>query len=706
MNWFSKSARRRHRLSRFLREHRIAILIAVGLAAFGATQSGYFKWFIPFQRLELASVDFRFHLRGYTEPSRDIVVVGLEESSMVPGNVGEEDRAGSEALQLMEKPYPWSRKVYALLLDRLFAAGAKLVAMDLLFFNEKEGDAELAAALKKYQDRVVIGSRFAPTVESEIYETPIEAILPPERQDIVGYTTFWYDSDAVIRRVTYRTSQLRQHDERRFADVPDDLIGFSALAVERFTGKPVPPLHNQLINFQGPAGMYRHLPIEEVFIDRFFKRTRQFEFGKIFQDKIVFVGPAAEIFHDFHNTTFGVMHGVEIHAQVAGSLLGGTLLRDAPDYSSPALTLALTALSIAGSLAVRHALWRSACFVALGAGFVLFSQWLFTGPRLVVPMVPPLFAFVCASSFGVLFDFLIEQRERARVRAVLDKYVSQNIAELVLADSRSFEESLRGQKKAVTVLFSDIRGFTEITETTDPDKLVAQLNEYFLEMVDSVLVEGGTLQRFIGDAILAVWGDTHTRGIEDDASRTMRAALLMRTMLARLNTRWKNDPARVQLKMGIGVNQGEVIVGNIGHPLRMEFTVLGDGVNTASRLESATKLYHCDILVGGKVEELTRGRFLFRRVDLVTLKGKAKPEEVFTPLADASESAPPWLDKYHRAVALYRRGAFREAAEIFRSVNNELGGDSLCEMYLARCENYERTPPHAGWDGSHTLTEK
>src|SRR5207244_12735433 len=112
-----------------------------------------------------------------------------------------------------------------------------------------------------------------------------------------------------------------------------------------------------------------------------------------------------------------------------------------------------------------------------------------------------------------------------------------------------------------------------------------------------------------------VAGDTHTRGIEDDASRAVRAALLMRTMLSRLNARWKNDPARAQLKIGIGVNQGEVIVGNIGHPLRMEFTVLGDGVNTASRLESATKLYHCDILVGGPVEELTRGKFLYRRVD-------------------------------------------------------------------------------------------
>ncbi len=710
MNWSLKdgTGERRRRLSHLLRKYRTAILIAVGAVAFLVTQSGWFKRFTPLQRVELSSLGFRFHFRGYTDPSPNIVVVGVEESSLIPGNVGEKDRVGSEALQLMQKPFPWSRKVYALLVERLIASGAKVVALDVLFFDEKEGNEELAAVLRKYHGRVVIGSRFAPTEASgQIYETPCAAILPAEGQGVVGYVTFWPDSDGAIRRVTYHTSELREHDARRFADDPENLTAFNAFAVEKFTGKPVPPLHDQLINFQGPAGMYPHVPIEEVFIDRLFKNSRQFEFGKIFRDKIVFVGPIAEVFHDVHNTNYGMMPGVDIHAQVAGSLLQGTRLRDAPGWSGPALALAMAALSILGSLAVSHAIWRSACFVALGAGFVLLSQWLFVGPRLVVPMVPPLFALVCTGAFSVLFDFLIEQWERARIRTVLDKYVSKNVAELVLADSRSFEESLRGRKKAVTTLFSDIRGFTTMTETTDPHKLVAQLNEYFLKMVDGVLREGGTLQKFIGDAIMAVWGDTHSHGPEDDASRAVRAALQMRAMLAALNGQWKTDPARVELKSGIGINHGEVIVGNIGHPLRMEFTVLGDGINTAARLESATKQFGCDILVGGQVEELTRGQFLYRCVDLVKLKGKTKPVEVFIPLGDAGTQAPVWLEGYHRAIGLYRRGAFLEAAEIFKSVNSDLGdGDFLSAMYLARCETYAHTPPPDGWDGSHTLTEK
>jgi adenylate cyclase len=207
--------------------------------------------------------------------------------------------------------------------------------------------------------------------------------------------------------------------------------------------------------------------------------------------------------------------------------------------------------------------------------------------------------------------------------------------------------------------------------------------------------------------MMAAWGDTHSGGIQSDAQRAVRAALEMRPKLADLNARWNGNADRQKLAIGIGVNHGDVIVGNIGHPQRMEFTVIGDGVNLAARLESATKQFHADILVGETVEALTREQFVFRPVDLLTVKGKSKPVEVFALLNDRSQPAPAWLEKYLEAVKLYRSRKFAEAASQFEATQKEIGGeDFLCEMYVKRCNAYIEQPPPENWDGSYTLSEK
>jgi adenylate cyclase len=322
-------------------------------------------------------------------------------------------------------------------------------------------------------------------------------------------------------------------------------------------------------------------------------------------------------------------------------------------------------------------------------------------------MMQPLFCLIATGSFGIVFEYALEQLERRRYRNVLDRYVSKNVAKTILEDRRSFVEALKGRKKPVTVLFSDIRGFTTMTESSDADKLVAQLNEYFRDMVGTVLQHEGTLQKFVGDAIMAVWGDTHSHGIDTDACSAVTAALQMREALATLNAGWQGKPDRPKLSIGIGVNHGEVIVGNIGHPQRMEFTVLGDGVNLAARLESATKQFHTDLLIGEQVEKLTRTYFVYRTVDLLTVKGKTRPVEVFALLHDRSKPAPDWLAVYHEGVALYRRRQFSTAVGHFEKAQAMMGGgDYLCDMYAARCHAFELSPPPEKWDGSYTLSEK
>ena len=260
----------------------------------------------------------------------------------------------------------------------------------------------------------------------------------------------------------------------------------------------------------------------------------------------------------------------------------------------------------------------------------------------------------------------------------------------------------------MTIVFSDVRGFTSIFESSDAVALVEQLNEYFEQMVACIQEEGGTLQKFIGDAIMAAWGDTHSLGHGEDAVRAVRCALAMRRALRDLNELWKVNPARVPMRTGVGVNHGEVVVGEVGSQgVRKEFTLLGDAVNSAARFESATKQYHVDLLVGGSVEALTREKFVYRAVDRARFKGKTQPIEVFAVLSDAATPAPAWLARWHEAVALFRGARFAEAVPLFRNIAVEIGGeDFLCGMYLARIAIYEIDPPPADWDGAHTLSEK
>ncbi|HEX9047316.1 MAG TPA: adenylate/guanylate cyclase domain-containing protein [Verrucomicrobiae bacterium] len=279
---------------------------------------------------------------------------------------------------------------------------------------------------------------------------------------------------------------------------------------------------------------------------------------------------------------------------------------------------------------------------------------------------------------------------------------------MILDDPESVANSLRSVKKPVTILFSDIRGFTTMTEKADPEKLVSQLGEYFAEMVDIIQEKNeGTLQKFIGDAIMAAWGDTHTRGNAEDAKRAVNAALAMRRGLSSLNAQWKNNPDRIQLATGIGVNHGDVVYGNIGSKDRTELTVLGDGVNLAARLESATKQFHTDILIGEEVEKLTREHFVYRKIGAVAFKGKTKPVETFTLLSDRTVPPPAWLAKYHEGIQLYRARKFSDAIKQFETARQEIGAeDFLCEMYLSRCATHQQSPPPEPWDGSFTLSEK
>lgn len=654
----------------------------------------------PFwQKIEGASVDRRYTVRGVSQAHPDIRIIGIMASSMA--YPWEEDVMKSQELQLMQKPWPWDRRVYAGLLEKLVNAGAKVVMFDLVFAGETEGDPVFAELLRKYEGKVSIGSLISVANLEFEYIAPNVSLVPDPNQPIVGFVTTWPDADGVTRRARYR-GRVDPSDE-------EELLSLSAVTAEKFRNNlQYPPLHeSNFINFAGPNGTYEVIPIENIFVEQIWEAP-PLNGGRYFKDKIVLVGPYAEILQDIHQTPWAIMAGPEIQANMLATLLDNSFLRDSSEWTNRITVIVMIVIAAAICLFMRSAWLQVLLLIFVGGAFLMVAQQFFTVRSLVVPVVPPLFGLAVTGLGGVGFRYVLEQIEKRRVRSVLDKYVSKNVARTILNDQRSFVESLRGQKKPVTVLFSDIRGFTTMTESSDATTLVSQLNEYFLEMVEIVHKHEGTLQKFIGDAIMAAWGDTHSHGLNVDARRAIATALDMRAALARLNEGWKGKENRVKLAIGIGINHGEVVVGNIGHPdYRMEYTVLGDGVNLAARLESATKQFKTDLLVGEEAEKLTRDFFVFQNVGAIAFKGKTRPIEVFMVLGDRSQPPPAWLAIYHEGLQLYRERCFEQAMAKFTEAREMIGGnDHLCDMYLEWCRRYinEKLPGH--WDGSFALTEK
>ena len=467
-----------------------------------------------------------------------------------------------------------------------------------------------------------------------------------------------------------------------------------------------------------PGRGYKVHSLADVMVPKLWKQN--YQGGEFFRDKIVLIGPTADIFQDTHKTPFlekeraGVtysseMLGPEIHLNIIGAALHDGFLRETP------VTENLMIVILAGILAsllcffVHQPLWRLAAIVLICLTYWLWSQYLFDHASLIIPIASPLLVLSISGVFVLTYDYFLEQFERTRVRKTLERYVSKDVVKELLDNPETFFNSLVGVRRPVTVLFSDIRGFTTLTEgSKDGALLVKQLNEYFEEMVRHVFSHGGSLDKFIGDAVMAVWGNILSHGASRDACQAVSTALAMRKSLVKLNQDWQAR-GLPQLAFGLGLNHGDVIVGNLGSTEKMELTVIGDAVNLASRLEGLTKEYHLDLLLGENMAPLVGGEFILRTVDYVQVKGKTKPVDVFTVMGDGAGqtvSLPLWLARYEEGVRLYRARAFAEALVAFQECLHRQPDDYISSMYADRCQNLISHPPDESWNGVYVMTKK
>lgn len=303
-------------------------------------------------------------------------------------------------------------------------------------------------------------------------------------------------------------------------------------------------------------------------------------------------------------------------------------------------------------------------------------------------------------SMLVMEDITAEKR----VRSTMARYMSKEVADQLL---QAGEEVLGGRDQTVSVLFSDVRGFTTIAEAIGARETVAMLNEYFTEMVDVILENGGILDKYIGDAMMALFGAPFTS--PNDADNALAAANRMLTCLEELNAR-RATGGKPPLKVGIGISTGDVIVGNIGSSKRMEYTVIGDNVNLASRLEGANKFYGTGILLSEFTRRTLTTDVLTREIDLIRVKGKDEPVAVHESLDYRRDQlggrVNDWLGAYQAGLHAYRQQRWSEAETAFVEACRVVEGDGPSMMYIERCRQFAKAPPSTDWDGAWSMTSK
>ncbi len=570
-----------------------------------------------------------------TPPNPNLVFLAIDAASVSLDQTDIEQVYGlaadnsdpARALRLMGKGFPWSREIYALVLHRLVKAGARVVIFDLNFPTATDNDAAFRAVLDRYADQVIIGSNF---VDGSLIR-PCETLLPQSKptDSRIGFTNFWADEDDVVRRAQFRTTfeQVRslrsESDSEQFVSV-----AAGALIKAGFAQNVPSDLNPRAFRFTAlPRKGFPPHSLFEIFVPTFWRQN--YQSGEFFRDKIVIVGAEGNWQHDEHPTPFGSMPGAELHLNAINAELHHEFVRELPPVAN-LVCLGLAAIAaIAATLLFRTPWIRLILIVAAGGIAISASMFCFNRLSLYLPIVAPLNVFGVAMLFGLICDFATERVERMRVRRVLERYVSRDVVRELVDHPNVYRDSLGGVTKPVSILFSDIRAYSTVTARSSPEILVAQLNEYFSAMVECVFENGGTLDKFIGDALMASWGSLESRGAQQDAIASARAALSMQAKIRSLNKIW-NQRGWPELRVGMAINCGQAVVGNIGSPQRMEFTLIGDVVNVSWKLQELTKTREADLIVSESVASLVAEHFDLRSLGRATLDDSHQPCEIFT----------------------------------------------------------------------------
>ena len=496
---------------------------------------------------------------------------------------------------------------------------------------------------------------------------------------------------------------------RAFEKIPDQEVAayVAPNGLERIQlgGHTVLPARDgsALLNYAGPYGSYEQHSMWDVISGALPPET--------FRGKIVLVGATALAMGDIRNTPFeGVYMGVEVHANIIDNLLhsnepGRTFLRRGYKEEMVDLGCILLFGLVFGFWFSRVTPLYSTISVLLAlavfAAFVYFAfahrgEWL----SFVIP------AGTLTANYAAITSvrMIREERAKRKIRKSFSQYLSPGVIELIEKDPEKYIRP-GGESKELSVLFSDIRGFTTISEGLTPDELVHLLNDYLGQMEEIIFATDGTVDKYIGDAIMAFWGSPLPQ--EDHAFRSCSCALRMTRGLAALNAKWQAAGQR-PIEIGIGLNTGMMNVGNMGSARRLSWTVMGDNVNLASRLEGITKEYHAQIVISEATYRQVSTQFVCRELDKIRVKGKNQPVNIYELMDVAAEKSryEPLLQRFDTAMKSYKEQNWGEAANQFSEVLASFPDDGPSQVFLERAIEFAQNAPEGEWDGVYVMKTK
>jgi adenylate cyclase len=631
------------------------------------------------QTVEYRGLDFCYRLRGVEPPPPELLIIGIDEPSF----------------QELRRPWPWPRRFHAELIRRLKAAGARLIAFDVLFADptQPEDDQLLAQAMAE-AGNVILSQTLETALDRsfsrQILVRPLESLSRAARG--LALTVLTPDPDGVVRHFRLKVSGLETlpaavwRTLRPQEPLPPDLSGLI-----HFAG---PPRSLDTVSYYQVLDPERPLPAARI-------RDRIVLIGSMMTASAAPQGQADAFYTPFFFATHQLMSGVEVQGQIIHTLWSGRWGREFHPALRLGLSLALLLLAAWMLARLRPlpglAVLAGLILLLLGGAAYLFLTW-----NLWVPPILLSVSLTLIYSGNLLGQYLLEFREKRWLRQAFGRYVSPALVEVISAHPERLE--LGGEEVEATVLFSDLAGFTPLSEKMAPKDLIHLLNEYFTAMTQIILSQRGTLDKFIGDAIMAQWGAPIP--LADHARRACEAALQMQAAMRGLQQQWLNQGLPL-LQARIGIHSGPVVAGNVGSRERFNYTVMGDAVNLASRLEGVNKYYDTEILVSETTYHQVQDVFLVRELDQVQVKGRAQAVTIYE-LLDYLPAAglPPWLESFAAGRAAYLERRWSQAESLFQETLQLKAEDGPARLYLQRCRNYRQEPPPPEWQGVHVLESK
>ncbi|MBI2982189.1 MAG: CHASE2 domain-containing protein [Deltaproteobacteria bacterium] len=663
-----------------------------------------------FEILEGKLYDIHFALRGPVAVSDQIVIAVIDEKTIA--QVGR---------------WPWPRAVYAHLFEEILNQGAKVVAPDIFFSDPSLGeegaanDAALASTLRKFpeiytgyfffltpeelkessMDRETLGRNFI-DLQNDALEVDfrpekateafgIQNMYAPFSRDLgdrrQGFFNILHESDGTVRNLPL----LISHRGKIFPAFPLQ-IALGTIAKE---GGPIlflkklrlDPQGRFLINFRGQGAAFTRVSASDILNQ---------DQTTILKDRIVLVGATAAGLEDQHPTPVNpAMASVNLAANVLDNMIRGDLLRhDSVAELASSLLILFMGTILALSLPRLKAAWGFLLFLGLSFAQAFLLHFVFIKFQWVLQNIYPLFSGFLVYSGTTLYRYFGEEKEKRFISETFQHYLSPDVIRELTDNPQKLR--LGGEKKELTVFFSDIRDFSSMVESTPPETLVGFLNSYLTPVTDIILDNKGLLDKYIGDAIMAVFGaplqePDHPRLACQSAIDTIKFVKLSQD-------KWVQEFGVPRLQIGIGINTGPMTVGNMGSERRFDYTVLGDAVNLASRLEGLNKYYKTSILISQSTHEKVQGDFLFRELDNVQVKGKQQSVRLYELLADPLSAQEKMLPLFGEGRALYQRGEFKKARSLFEKCLILDPKDGPSQLFVERCLEYEKHPPE-DWEG-------